>query len=180
MVFFITWFPMYLQRARGVSVGNSGVLTFYAAVGGMLSSLLGGFASDAILKYTGNRRLSRQGIAIAGTASCAVLALLSYFIEDKNLAIAVISLGAFCATFGGVSAYTMAMELGGKQVTTVFAAMNMFGNIGAMLFPVTVGWLVSTTGNWNLALFLFASIMAVAALCWIKLNPKQMPGSELS
>ena len=104
---------------------------------------------------------------IAGTGSSALLAAASYFIDDKQLAIGVISLGTFCATFGGVSAYTMAIELGGKQVTTVFSTMNMCGNFGAMLFPVAVGWLVSASGNnWHLALFLFAGVMAAAASLW--------------
>jgi MFS family permease len=175
MVFFTTWFPIYLQKARDMPVGNSGVYTFYAGLGGMAGSLLGGLASDAILKYTGNRWLSRQGIAVAGAGSCAVLAVCSYFIDDQRLAILVVSLGTFCATFGGVSAYTMAIEIGGKQLTPIFSAMNMSGNIGAMLFPITVGALVKATGdNWNLALFLFAGIMAAAAVCWAKIDPSEI------
>ncbi len=50
--------------------------------------------------------------------------------------------------------------------------MNMFGNMGAALFPVTAGWLVARTGNWNLILFLFAAVMAIDALCWALLNPR--------
>ena len=84
----------------------------------------------------------------------------------------VIGVGAFCATFGGVSGYTVAIDLGGRHVATVFSTMNMCGNIGAALFPVTAGWLVSYTGNWNVIIFLFAAIMAVDAVCWAILNPK--------
>jgi len=175
MVFFTTWFPIYLQKARDLPVANSGVFTFYAGLGGMAGSLLGGFASDAILKYTGNRWLSRQGIAVAGAGSCALLATCSYFIVDPNLAIVLVSLGTFCATFGGVSAYTMAIEIGGKQVTPIFSVMNMSGNIGAMLFPIGVGALVKASGdNWNLALFLFAGIMAGAAICWAKIDTTEV------
>jgi predicted MFS family arabinose efflux permease len=172
MVFFLTWFPTYLQKARGVTALESGVLTFYAGMGGVLGSLLGGFASDALLARTGNRRLSRQGIAVVGMACCSALIVASFFIEDTHLAMATISLGAFCATFGGVSGYTVAIEFGGKHVGTVFSTMNMCGNIGAMLFPITAGWLVATTNNWNLALFLFAVIMAIDAVCWAILNPR--------
>jgi nitrate/nitrite transporter NarK len=50
--------------------------------------------------------------------------------------------------------------------------MNMFGNIGAALFPLSAGWLVAQTGNWNLILFLFAGVMAIDAVCWALLNPK--------
>lgn len=171
MVFFVTWFPTFLRETRGVSQLESGVFTTVAGVGGILGSLSGGFVSDLMLQRTGNSRLSRQGIAVCGMASCAVLIAGSYFIADVRGAIALIALGAFCATFGGVSGYTVAIKFGGQQVATVFSVMNMCGNIGASLFPAIAGLMVSKTGNWNLMLFLFAGIMAVDAVCWAFLNP---------
>jgi len=172
MVFFFTWFPKFLQETRGVSILASGVLTAIAGVGSVIGSLSGGFFSDWMFRRTGNARLSRQGIAVAGMASCSALIVASYFIADVRSSIAVISLGAFCATFGGVSGYTVAIGFGGRHVATVFSSMNMCGNFGAALFPITAGWLVEQTGNWNLMLFLFAGIMAVDAVCWAFLNPR--------
>ena len=172
MVFFMTWFPTFLQKTRDVTLLGSGVLTTVAGVGGVLGSLTGGYFSDWLLKRTGNMRLSRQGIAVAGMGCCSLLILSSFFVRDVNSSIALIALGAFCATFGGVSGYTVAISFGGRHVATVFSTMNMFGHLGAALFPITAGWLVAQTGNWNLILFLFAGLMAIDALCWALLNPK--------
>ncbi|MBI1347778.1 MFS transporter [bacterium] len=172
MVFFMTWFPTFLQKTRDVSLLSSGILTTVAGVGGVVGSLTGGFFSDWLLQRTGNKRLSRQGIAVVGMSLCSLLIVASYFVRDVNQSIALISLGAFCATFGGVSGYTVAISFGGRHVATVFSTMNMFGNMGAALFPVTAGWLVAQTGNWNLILFLFAVVMAIDALCWAFLNPQ--------
>jgi MFS family permease len=172
MVFFMTWFPTFLQKTRDVSLLGSGVLTTVAGVGGVIGSLTGGFFSDWLLQRTGNSRLSRQGIAVIGMGSCSILIVLSYFAQDINQSIALITLGAFCATFGGVSGYTVAISYGGRHVATVFSTMNMCGNIGAALFPITAGWLVAKTGNWNLILFLFAGVMAIDAVCWALLNPQ--------
>jgi MFS family permease len=162
MVFFI----------RDVTLLGSGVLTTVAGIGGMVGSLTGGFFSDWLLLRTGNKRLSRQGIAVVGMGLCSLLIVASYFVSDVQQSIALITLGAFCATFGGVSGYTVAISFGGRQVATVFSTMNMFGNLGAALFPLTAGWLVAQTGNWNLILFLFACVMAIDALCWAFLNPQ--------
>lgn len=172
MVFFLTWFPTFLQRTRGVSSLESGVLTTIAGAGGVLGSLSGGIVSDWLLRRTGNARLSRQGIAVVGMGTCAVLIVVSNFIADVQSSIALISLGAFFATFGGVSGYTVAISFGGRHVATVFSSMNMCGNMGAALFPVSAGWLVARTGDWNLILLLFAGIMAVDAVCWALLNPR--------
>lgn len=172
MVFFMTWFPTFLQKTRDVTLLGSGVLTTVAGIGGVVGSLTGGFFSDWLLLKTGNKRLSRQGIAVVGMGLCSLLIVASYFVKDIQQSIALITLGAFCATFGGVSGYTVAISFGGRQVATVFSTMNMFGNLGAALFPLTAGWLVAQTGNWNLILFLFASVMAIDALCWAFLNPQ--------
>ncbi len=172
MVFFMTWFPTFLQKTRDVTLLGSGVLTTVAGIGGMVGSLTGGVFSDWLLLRTGNKRLSRQGIAVVGMGLCSLLIVASYFVSDVQQSIALITLGAFCATFGGVSGYTVAISFGGRQVATVFSTMNMFGNLGAALFPLTAGWLVAQTGNWNLILFLFACVMAIDALCWAFLNPQ--------
>lgn len=173
MVFFGTWFPTFLQNTRDVSVGQSGYLTTVAGIGAVVGSFTGGFFSDYVLKITGNPRLSRQGIAVLGMAGSAVCFVAAYFTADVWLCIALIALGAFSATFGGVSGYTVAITFGGRQVATVFSIMNTCGNVGAALFPLAAGWLVKRTGDWNGLLLLFAGIMAVDAVCWAFLNPRE-------
>ena len=172
MIFFVTWFPTFLRETRGVSLLESGKLTSYAGVAAMLGVVCGGYASDWILARTGSKRLARQVLASIAMATCAVLILLSSLVADVNAAIALIALGAFVACFGGVAGYTVAIDYGGERVGVVFGAMNMAGGIGAMLFPVTVGWLVSATGTWNAALFTFSALMVIDAVLWALLNPQ--------
>jgi nitrate/nitrite transporter NarK len=173
MIFFATWFPTFLQESRHVTVAQSGFLTAFAGGGAILGSLLGGFVSDRVLILTGNHRLSRQGLAVCGMTACASLIFTAHFVANTPLAVAIISAGTFCGTFGGVSGYTVAIDFGGRRSATVFSVMNMCGNFGAMLFPIVIGWLVRRTGNWDLALFIFAGIFAVDAVCWALLNPKE-------
>jgi MFS family permease len=179
MIFFVTWFPTFLRETRGVSLLESGQLTSYAGFAAMLGTICGGYASDWLLARTGSKRIARQGLAAAGMAACCLLIIASSFIGDVNAAISLISAGAFSACFGGVAGYTVAIDYGGKRVGVVFGAMNMWGSFGAMLFPVTVGWLVSATGTWNAALYAFAALMAVDAVLWALLNPHGTFGEPL-
>jgi MFS family permease len=178
MIFFVTWFPTFLRETRGVSLLESGKLTSYAGVAAMLGVICGGYASDWLLARTGSKRIARQGLASFCMATCAALILLSFLVVNVNAAIALIALGAFVACFGGVAGYTVAIDYGGERVGMVFGAMNMAGGIGAMLFPVTVGWLVTATGTWNAALVLFAALMAIDAVLWALLNPPQEFGAR--
>jgi sugar phosphate permease len=172
MVFFGTWFPRFLQETRGLSQFEAGRLTAWPGVGAMIGGLAGGFASDWILRRTGNRRLSRQGIAVMGMCLCSALFIAAWFVADTAAAVVLMSLGAFWATFGGISGYSVAIEFGGRNIATVFSTMNMCGNIGAGLFPLLVGRLVGREHDWNLTVFLVAGIFALDALCWALLNPR--------
>jgi len=169
---FFTWFPRYLQETKGLTPQESGSLAAWPLLAGMLGGLLGGTGSDWLLRKTGNARLSRQGLAAVAMVICTGVSLGAYFAADVHTAVTLVSIAGFCAYVGGVSAYAVAIALGGTRVTPVFATMNMAGNVGAGLFPFAVGQLVGATNDWNLTLLLFAGLFAGSAVCWAMLNPK--------
>jgi MFS family permease len=137
----------------------------------MVGGICGGFFSDWLLRVTGWRRLSRQGIAVLGMSSAAALVVATYFIDDNVSAVAVFCTGAFVASFGGVSGYTVAIELGGTRIGTVFSMMNMCGNFGGAIVNFAAGSLTERTGSWTPALFLIAGVFLIDAVCWALLNP---------
>lgn len=170
--FFFTWFPRYLMETRGLGEQDAGRLAFWPGVGGIFGGLLGGTLSDWLLGRTGNARLSRQGLAIAGMAVGSALVLAACFAADVTVSVGLLTAGVFCGYVAGVTAYTVAIAMGGKRVATVFATMNMSGNVGAGLFPFAVGWLVAVAGDWNLPVLLVAALYAGNAVCWVLINPK--------
>jgi predicted MFS family arabinose efflux permease len=171
MALFFTWFPRFLQETFGLTEFESGKLAFWPGVGVVVGGILGGISSDVLLKWTENRRLSRQGIAVAGMVCCAALSLSASFADSATTAIVLIALAAFAGTFGGVSGYSVCIDFGGRRVGTVISVMNMCGNVGAGVFPLVVGFIVARTGNWTFVLPLFACIFAIDAVCWAFLNP---------
>jgi sugar phosphate permease len=156
-----------------VTQAESGSLALWPGLAAMVGGILGGITSDLILAATGNRRLSRQGVAVAGMFCCTALALAAYFATDTLTMIVCISLAAFCGTFGGVSGYSVCIDFGGRRVGIVISVMNMCGNVGAGLFPLSVGLLVVDTGRWDLVLPIFAAIFAIDGFCWALLNPSR-------
>jgi nitrate/nitrite transporter NarK len=172
MVFFYTWFARFLQETKGLSTRDAGTLAFWPPFIGAFGGLFGGLVSDLLLWLTGNARLARQGLTFVVLVGCTSVAAAAYLVADPHLAVLLISIGTFCGMASGVSAYALAMTYGGKHVATVFATMNMSGNLGATVFPIAVAWIVTATGNWNYALLLFVSLFGIAAVCWVVLNPK--------
>ncbi len=178
MVFFFTWFPTYLREARGTSEMDAGWFTTYTGIAAMAGGVLGGLFSDFLLRTTGLRWWSRQGQAVVGMCVCSLAIFLSFAQTNLSFALFFLSVGAFAGTFGGVSGYTVAIELGGKYVASVFSLMNMFGNLGAMFLPATVGRLVKSTGSWDIPIFLFGAVFAIDAVCWALLRPKYVIGER--
>ncbi len=82
------------------------------------------------------------------------------------------------AFFGGVSGYTLAIELGGRDVAKTFALMNMMGNLGAAMFPWVVGYIVEWDKTWSSVLFLCVLILVIDAFCWAILNPVKTVSGE--
>jgi MFS family permease len=173
-VFFQTWFPTYLQKVYGVSVVDSGTWGSFPLLGVALGSLGGGVAADWVLARTGSRRLSRQGLAVAGLLACAALTVLAYAAADVLTAVAALTAGAVCFGVSGPASYTVTMDQGGRHVAAVFSLMNMSGNVGATVCPVAVTWLVTWAGErWEPVLLLLTGFYLVSTLGWLGINPNR-------
>jgi hypothetical protein len=134
-------------------------------------SLIGGAASDYVLRATGSRWLARSGVAGVSMIVCSAFIGLAFFIRDPTWAAVVISIGMFGSAVGGPCAYSITIDMGGRHVATLFGAMNMIGNLGAMTFIRVVPMFQQWTGSWDAVLLLFNAICIAAAVCWLMLNP---------
>jgi len=136
-----------------------------------IGSALAGTVSDRLLLATGDIRVARRSMAVAGMLGCAGLIFSAYFVADPNAVVLVISGGAFCAALAGPSGYATTIDMGGRHVATIFATMNMAGNAGAALFPIAVPLLQAQPGGWDLVLFVFGGVYIIAAGFWFLLDP---------
>jgi sugar phosphate permease len=169
-IFYASWYPTFLRETRGVSIRDSGLWASLPLAAVIIGSPLGGIVSDAILSYTGSRRIGRQAFAATCMLLCAALILLAYRTEDLATASLIIAAGSFCAAFGGPCAYAITMDMGGKHVATVFSTMNAVGSLGSFLFPVIVPYLAESSG-WGSVMWAFAGIYVGAAVAWVSFNP---------
>jgi ACS family glucarate transporter-like MFS transporter len=171
-VFWFTWCPTYLQKTRDLDPAAAGSLTSLPIVGVVLGSILGGIIADRILVATGSRRLSRAGTAIGASALGVLLFGLTYLIprDQAALAITVLVLAATIVSCSNSCGYSAAMDLGGKNLATVFGAMNMFGNFGAALFSQIVPEWVIWFG-WPAVVLLVGGAYAIGLCWWLPLDP---------
>jgi MFS family permease len=169
-VFYATWFPGYLKEVHHVSLASAGMLTSLPLLGVVLGGITGGMICDRIEQSTGSRRMARQGAGMICHTLCGLLIFLAHFVETPGTAVALISLGSLIFALGSSGSYAVNMDLGGSRSSTLFATMNMSGNIGAAISPIIVGRIVSQLG-WSAVLPFFGGVYLAAAGCWMFLNP---------
>ena len=162
---FLSWFPKYLNAARGFNLQQMGLYASAPLLAGFVGDLCGGGVSDWILRRSGNLKMSRRVVSLSGFLFAAVMIPLACSSADPW-----VSVGYFCgAVFGleltvGVS-WAMTLDLGGDFAGSVSAVMNTLGNIGAAAAAAVTGYLATTFG-WSFAFLVIAGLALVAAgLC---------------
>jgi len=165
-IFYATWWPTFLREARGLDVETAGYLSTLPLVGVAVGGILGGELADEVYRRTGSLNWSRRGVAFISLLAAGLLMLLGYLTGDIVFTIFFLTLSSFFAGVCGTASYTFTIDLGGKQVATVFSVMNMAGNIGAAILPSVVVPIQEEYG-WDSVLLLIAGLYAAAALCWI-------------
>ena len=173
-IFFASWFATYLQEARGVTIIGSGWLTTLPLLADVTGCMFGGVLSDAVLRWTGNQRLARQGLSAIALLLCAGLIFSAWFVAQPVMAVLVISAGMFCAATANPCLGATVMSLGGPHVATVSATANMCGNLGAAAFPIAVPWLLAQAGGWNAVLGGFGALYIIAAAFWLMMKAERV------
>ena len=164
-IFYLTWFPTFLQKSHGVSLSDSGYLTSLPLLSVVIGSAASGLCIDWIWRQTGSRRLSRQGVGLVSVLGAGSFLVLAYFADSLASTVGFITASAICAGCAGPAGYTVTIDLAGRRVATVFSIMNMAGNLGAFLLPMVVVTLVEWT-SWAEVLPFLAALYAAAAICW--------------
>ena len=170
-VFFMTWFPTFLMERYNMDLVEAGLSTVVTQIPLLAGSLIGGGIVDYIFRRTGSRTASRKVVSIVSMLLCPALVAGAYYVNDSKIAVTLIGISAFFIGTAGPAGYTITIDMGGKHVATLFSTMNMFGNLGALLFPIVVGAIIKVTGNWDQVLVLFGALYLASAFCWWRLRP---------
>jgi nitrate/nitrite transporter NarK len=65
------------------------------------------------------------------------------------------------------------LDIGREHAGTVSGTMNSLGQIGGVIAPVLIGWLVESTGAWQLPLLIAAGYYGVSAVLWLAIDPEK-------
>jgi MFS family permease len=157
---FLTWMPAYLNRVGGRSIEEASLVVSLIALACIVSGPLSGWVSDRI----GSRRL----ICIVPMILMAFLLPLASRSGGPLLYLLALASGL---TAGFVPTGVLASgpeTVGEERLSGMAIAVIQIGqNAGMLLGPLGFGWLVQSTGSWEVAFWSLAPVSALgAAAAW--------------
>ena len=166
--FFLTWFPVYLVKERGMSILNAGFVAAVPAICGFIGGVLGGVISDALLRSGRSLTFSRKTPIVLGMLLSTCMIACNYV--DSSVAVVAIMALAFFGKGLGALGWAVVSDTSPKQIAGLSGAVfNTFGNIAAITTPIVIGYIVSGTGSFAWALVYVAAnaIIAVASYLFV-------------
>ncbi|HZV21512.1 MAG TPA: MFS transporter, partial [Hyphomicrobiales bacterium] len=162
---FLSWLPSYLVEARGFTLLKGGLLSSLPLFAGVIGDTAGGVVSDWLLVKTGNGKIARRTVAIAGMLGCVGFIVPAALTEDAYTALYCLIGAMFFLECTIGPSWAVPMDVGGKYSGTVSGMMNMAGNFGGALSPTIFGFLVQY-GSWAAPFIVAAILLVLGASVW--------------
>jgi len=149
--FFLTWFPVYLVQQRHMSILKAGFMASLPALCGFAGGVLGGLLSDALLKAGWSLTAARK-LPIIGGMLLSVSLIVCNYVDSEWLVVGLMALAFFGKGVGSLGWAVVADTAPREVVGLAGSIFNMFGNAAGIVTPVVIGYIVESTGSFNLAL----------------------------
>ena len=157
--FFLTWYPIYLVQARGMTILQAGLTASLPAICGFTGGVLGGVFSDALIRRGHSLTIARK-VPIVGGMLLSVCIIGCNYVTADWVVVALMSLAFFGKGIGALGWAVVADTSPKEAIGLSGSIFNMFGNIAGIVTPIVIGYLVAKTGSFNGAL-VFVGINAL-------------------
>jgi len=169
---YLTWFPTYLLEARGFTLQEMGFWHMIALGAATVGDSVGGWFSDHLARRTGDLRLARRAVAIAGFAAAAVCIVPATLTEDRYLSVALTTVALFCLELTVGVSWAVAMDVGPEYAGSVSGVMNTCGNLGGALASIAVAYMVKHI-DWQAPFLVAGGLCLLGAFLFWRIDPNK-------
>lgn len=164
--FFLTWFPIYLVQARGMSILKAGLLASLPAICGFIGGVLGGLISDALIRRGSSLAVARK-VPIVGGMLLSMTIIGCNYVSTDWIVIALMALAFFGKGVGALGWAVVADTSPREAMGLSGSIFNMFGNVAGIVTPIVIGYIVNVTGSFNGALVFVGANALLVVFCYL-------------
>jgi ACS family glucarate transporter-like MFS transporter len=164
--FFLTWFPIYLVKERGMSLLNAGIVAALPAICGFAGGVLGGVISDWLLRRGHSLTFARKLPIVVGMLLSTSMIACNY-VGIEALVVGIMALAFFGKGLGALG-WAVVSDTSPKEIAGLSGALfNTFGNVAGIVTPIVIGYIVQTTKSFNGALVFVGAHALIAVASYL-------------
>ena len=166
-VFFLTWFPTYLVTERGMTFIKAGVMVALPYIAASAGVLVGGFASDLLLKKTGSANLARKLPIVSGMVLASAIIAANYVPASDNTTVMFIMSLAFFGQGMTNLGWTVVSDVAPKKLIGLTSGIfNFSANLAGIVTPLVIGITYQLTGSFFGPLAYVAAVALLGAFSY--------------
>ena len=158
---YLTWLPSYLRESRGFDLKQLALFTALPLLAGVVGDTLGGVVSDKLFKATGRLRFARCSVLVVGMGGSLAFLLPMLSANDPVTAVMFLSASFFFLEITNPVLWTLPLDIAGKYAGTAGGMMNTGFGVAGMISPVAFGFLIESTGSYNVPFTISACLLGV-------------------
>ena len=179
---YLNWLPLFFKNNYSLDLKNSAWMSAGVFIAGVVGDSVGGILSDRIFKRTGNVRLARLSVIVAGFAGALLSLTPIIFVHDITIVALCLSAGLFFIEIIIGPIWSVPMDIAPKYSGTASGLMNTGSAFAAIVSPLVAGYVIDVTGNWYLPFIMSIGLLLLGAFCAFLMHPEtqfEEPASTL-
>ncbi|WP_407310615.1 MFS transporter [Pseudomonas sp. nanlin1] len=140
--FFLTWFPTYLVKYRGMDFIKSGLLASLPFLAAFIGVLCAGFFSDWMIRRGASIGLARK-LPIIGGLLISTSLIGANYTDSTSVVIACMALAFFGNGLASITWSLVSTLAPARLLGLTGGVFNFVGNLSAITTPIVIGFLVS-------------------------------------
>jgi ACS family D-galactonate transporter-like MFS transporter len=167
LYFFVTWFPSYLVKARGLTILQSGLYAVWPFLFAAVGALIGGRWSDWMITRGTSVSVARKAPIIFGFVLASVMVGANY-VSDMRLVVALLGVAFFGQAMASTVTAALLTDIAPKDAIGLTGGLlTFFANLGSASSPLIVGVLVERFGGFEWGLAYVSVVSAIGAAAYL-------------
>jgi MFS family permease len=169
---YLNWLPLFFKNNFSLDIKNSALFASGVFLAGVVGDSLGGIMSDGILRRTGNVRLARLSVTVAGFTGALLPLIPILFMHDITIVALCLSSGFFFIEITIGPMWSVPMDIAPKFSGTASGLMNTGSAFAAIVSPLVAGYVIDLTGNWYLPFLMSMGLLVLGGFCAFLMHPE--------
>ena len=178
---FNAWIPLYMATERHMNIKEIAMFAWLPFLAADIGCVLGGYLSPWFHKYWKVSLFTSRKLVVVVGAVCMIGPACIGLVASPYAAIALLCVGGFAHQTLSGALYSITSDVFGKnEVATATGLAGMSGYLGATIFTLVFGVLVTLVGYSPLFMLLAVFDLAAAAVVCLLIREKMATGVTLA